>query len=327
MNERAFEDELVAHPELLGEPLLILGRQLADFVEDAKRLDLLAIDADGEIVLVEVKVDEEFDFTDLQAIGYAGAYADRPTDFFAKILARSAADSETIRRNAGLGDQAGEDEARGAIVDFLSVEEFDDWNPSKQIRIKLVAPGFPKRVLNNVRWLGDVFGLPIEAIRAQLFEVSGDLQVHFERLLPLPGIEEFDLSIRQREQNIKRENRERRKPVFSLLVRNGVLRDGDKVQLDRSGLPSAHRHLYEPDHVAFEGVVDTDIPNRLRWRPSAEVEPRLVAPASLAYEACCALTGEPVQDFGTPVAEYFTHGSTGKTLEALALEAGLWESS
>src|ERR1044072_10051693 len=62
-------------PDLVGEPLLVLGRQLADFQEDQDRLDILAVDSVGEIVLIEMKVSENFRVPALQALAYAGAYA------------------------------------------------------------------------------------------------------------------------------------------------------------------------------------------------------------------------------------------------------------
>jgi hypothetical protein len=44
--------------------------------------------------------------------------------------------------------------ARQQIVAFLKIEAFEDWHPSQQVRIKLVAPHFPRRVLKTVKWLG-----------------------------------------------------------------------------------------------------------------------------------------------------------------------------
>ena len=330
LTERDLEDHVIAHPALLGETLLVLGRQLSDFVEDNKRLDVLALDAVGEIVLIELKVALDFGFTDLQALAYAGAYADRPTVHFVRTLAhacRSEGGDEGIRVGAGLDPDPTVEQARGAILDFLEIDDFDEWNPSKHIRIKLVAPGFPRRVLNSVRWLGDVHGLSIEAIRAQLFDLEASYQLHFDRLLPLPGAEEFDLSIRAREENIRRENRDRRKPVFSLLVRNGVLVTGDRVFLSRGALPSQYRNAFGEGDPAFEGTVDESHPTQLRWRPADGAEAKLVAPASVGYEACVALLDDEVESFGTAVAENFIHEASGKTLAELAIAEGLWEKS
>src|SRR5262245_16632167 len=75
ISEAQLEKWLVANPGLAGEPLLILGSQLAEFAEDKDRLDVLAVDKRGEIVLLELKVDGQFRLTDLQALAYAAGYA------------------------------------------------------------------------------------------------------------------------------------------------------------------------------------------------------------------------------------------------------------
>src|SRR5436309_11208136 len=60
LSEHELENFVVANPQLSGEDLLVLGRQLSDFEEDGKTLDVLAVDRDGEVVLIELKVDDSF---------------------------------------------------------------------------------------------------------------------------------------------------------------------------------------------------------------------------------------------------------------------------
>jgi hypothetical protein len=68
--ERHFEDWIAADPSLLGEPLLIIGRQV--LIPDTKdRLDLLALDSQGAAVIIELKRDQLKDPVDVQALRYA----------------------------------------------------------------------------------------------------------------------------------------------------------------------------------------------------------------------------------------------------------------
>src|SRR5437763_4801126 len=89
VSESQLETWIVENPELVGEQLLVLGRQLAEFEEDQDRLDVLAIDQSGEIVLIELKVADNFRVTDLQALAYAGAYASRDTADLAETFRRT----------------------------------------------------------------------------------------------------------------------------------------------------------------------------------------------------------------------------------------------
>jgi hypothetical protein len=179
VQELTLEKWIVAAPDLVGEPLLVLGRQLAEFTEDKDRLDVLAVDEAGELVLLELKVTDDFRVTDLQALAYAGAYAKRTTDQLARTLqlhmnkaiepvSESASgptgnephDGALDTATSGGGgedsaDLATLDDAKACIVDFLQLDDFEEWRPSQHVRIKLIAPDFPRRVLQTVKWLGD----------------------------------------------------------------------------------------------------------------------------------------------------------------------------
>jgi hypothetical protein len=64
------EDWIAREPSILGEPLLIIGRQVQ--IPDTKdRLDLLALDPQGKVVIVELKRGKLKDPVDMQALRYA----------------------------------------------------------------------------------------------------------------------------------------------------------------------------------------------------------------------------------------------------------------
>src|SRR4051794_16937540 len=62
---------LKQQPAVLGEPLKIIASQLAGFEGTQDRLDLLALDQDGKLVVIEIKRDETSKNQDLQALRYA----------------------------------------------------------------------------------------------------------------------------------------------------------------------------------------------------------------------------------------------------------------
>lgn len=328
VSEAQLEEIILQAPEALGEELLPLGQQLADFSEDQQRLDILALDKSGEIVLVELKVVEQFGFTDVQAIAYAGGYADLPPTHYAATLARSLTGEKgaAFRAATGLSENASTEDVQRVIVEFLSLSSFAEWSPSQQVRIKLVAPGFTKRVLKNVKWLGDVYGMPIEAIRAQLVVSGGAQHFSFDRILPLPGDEAFDLTVREREVQRREENegRRRRVRIFPLLIEKGLLKEGDQLWLLEGAFRAEHRHLYKPGDLMFSGEVRASSPPKLRWRRTADAKPEEISPASLAYRICEELLDEKVDGFGIPVAYNYTVGEGGQTLGELAAQNDLW---
>jgi hypothetical protein len=68
--EEHLEDWIVADPTILGEPLLVIGRQV--LIPDTKdRLDVLAVDPQGNSVVIELKRGKLRDPVDIQALRYA----------------------------------------------------------------------------------------------------------------------------------------------------------------------------------------------------------------------------------------------------------------
>jgi hypothetical protein len=328
VSEAQLEKIVLRAPEVLGEELLPLGHQLADFSEDQQRLDLLAIDKSGEIVLVELKVVDRFGFTDVQALAYAGGYADLPTSHYAETLRRSVASEkgDPFRSATNLTATASMEEVQGVIAEFLSLESFTEWSPSQQVRIKLVAPGFTKRVLKNVKWLGDVYGMPIEAIRVQLVVSGGAQQFLFDRILPLPGDDAFDLTVREREVQRREQNegRRRRVRIFPLLVDKGILKEGDRLWLVEGAFKAEHRHLFRAGDPLFSGEVRASSSPKLLWRRDPKSDAKEISPASLVHRICEVLLDQQVEGFGTSVAYNFTLGENGPTLGELAEENELW---
>ena len=68
--EEHMEDWISSDSSILGEPLLIVGRQV--LIPDTKdRLDLLALDPQGNAVIIELKRGKLKDPVDMQALRYA----------------------------------------------------------------------------------------------------------------------------------------------------------------------------------------------------------------------------------------------------------------
>jgi hypothetical protein len=343
VDELTLEKWIVENPDLVGEPLLILGHQLAEFEEDKDRLDVLALDRSGEIVLIELKVSEDFRVTDLQALAYAGAYARRSAKDLARTLQRhlqKRAEAEAQAKaasgpvaSAGTPDGKAAtptvsfDDAAAQIVAFIEVDDFSEWQPSQHVRIKLVAPSFPRRVLQTVKWLGDVYSVRLEAITVRLFETAPQkYSLAFERLLPLPAEEDFDMTIREREDRQRVENTTRRPAVLPLLVNEGKITDGQQLWVTQRVLITEYKHLYDPNHPAFQVRVHAPAGAnpKLVWKASQDAPEEILSPSMVPYKLYCAVVPGEHTEFSSPVASSFSLAPNGQTLAELALESGLW---
>lgn len=333
MTELQLEGAFCRNPTLFGEDLLVIGRQLADFAEDNRRLDVLAVDRMGEKVLVEFKVDPEYPFTELQAMAYAGAYANVKNEFFPKALHRAVTSStdDAVRGATGLGAEVSIEEVTKTFLDFLDLTDIDEWNPSKQVRIKIIAPDFPPRVLHNIKWLSEVYEMPIEAVQVELFAIGGDLHLRSDRIYPLPGVDRFELSLREQEASKRKKNTSPAKSVLPLLVKAERLNPGDPISMKMSGLPKKIRDQVAGDmddsDPRLTVYLDPSDPAKVIWRADEDAEPISISPSRLPAYIAHAILGIDLGDvLGVAVGDnYFT--KDGVRLSELAIAEGLWPSA
>lgn len=171
-------------PEVLGEELLIFGKELC--LQNGSRLDLIAIDKNANIVVVEIKRQASGKEIDWQAIKYA-SYC---SSFLVEEIVRHYSNYLT----------SDEEEARSKIEEFLD-ENIDLLN-GKQ-RIILVSQDFHSDVLSAVLWLRD-YGIDIECLRFRPFiDENEQLYVHPEKIIPLPEAKDYILKKERKQREIK----------------------------------------------------------------------------------------------------------------------------
>jgi hypothetical protein len=127
------------YPAILGEELLIITSEYDRFDKTNERLDLLALDKDGNLVVIELKRDDSGKNVDLQAIKYA-AYCStlRLTDIVDMY----------VKYHKQKGVEVAADAAQAAILDFIDNDDFEEINDRP--RIILVSKEFRPEVTASV---------------------------------------------------------------------------------------------------------------------------------------------------------------------------------
>lgn len=127
----------------LGLELFLVGKEVLPSTCVQDRIDLLALDREGQTVVIELKRGNH-KLHMLQAVSYAGMISHwQPNDFFNAI------------------DKTEED----ALTDFLEVDR-DDIN--RKQRIILIAEGFDYALLTAAEWLSEQHGVDITCCRIAL---------------------------------------------------------------------------------------------------------------------------------------------------------------
>ncbi len=176
------------NPDILGEELLIITTEYDQFDKTSERLDLLAIDKEGNLVVIELKRDDSGKNVDLQAIKYAAYCSTHRLDDLAAMHAKY------LKQK---GRAATPEQARAKILDFIESDDFEEL--SDRPRIILVSKEFRPEVTASVLWLRK-FGMDIRCVKLDLYQLSDDaVAVNSSVLIPLPEAEEYLVKAERKE--------------------------------------------------------------------------------------------------------------------------------
>ena len=189
--------------DILGERLLIIQKEFSGFDDTKERLDLLAIDENGNLVIIENKLDDSGRDVVWQALKYA-SYCSSLTkndikDIFQKYL-----------------DAQGEKEhSEKLICDFLEIEDFSEVElNSDDQRIIMIAANFRKEVTSTAMWLLD-HNIKIKCIKVTPYELNGQVLLDTEQIIPIVEAEDYLIKIanKKQEELINREKKQTRHTV------------------------------------------------------------------------------------------------------------------
>lgn len=222
--ERDVEDLVVQYPQLLNygrcdigsedtADLLIVSRQTKGTTN--KRLDLLALDIEGRLVVVEVKRDAKDaearrEALEFQAIRYAASCAkltvDRIEGLFAKYLwkkehqndasytaAAYTADEEAKYRTQAIKKICQHLSDEDDVVTEADLPEII--KPSEDLRIYLVAGDYDEDVTSACAWLRDN-KVDISCFRLRPYLIAKAYVLQRERLIPPPELGDFLVDIK-----------------------------------------------------------------------------------------------------------------------------------
>lgn len=189
ISERNDLQEWIAKcPEVLGERLLIIQKEFAGFNDTKERLDLLALDENGNLVIIENKLDDSGRDVVWQALKYVS---------YCATLTK--ADICEIYQSYLKNDQVA---AEDKIAEFYDSQDFESvrLNPNDgDQRIILVAANFRKEVTSTVLWLRD-HGVDIACIKVNVFMDEGKLYLDTEQILPIKDIGDYQIKLSAKKQ-------------------------------------------------------------------------------------------------------------------------------
>ena len=222
-------------PEILGEELLVVSVEFDRFKNSKDRLDILAIDRSGNLVVVELKRTSFGEYADLQAIRYASMVSSMTIDsllpyymdYQKKVLKKEDVDEES---------------SRAKIQGFVIDEEFVDFSNSP--RIILGSEDFSQEITTTVLWLNQS-GLDISCVRIKPHKVDGKLIIVPQKIIPLQEAKDYLIEIHKKEESVQSSRKSVRMRTMKIILDNNLLKAGDIIYL-KNDLPK-HLKFIEGD--------------------------------------------------------------------------------
>lgn len=183
LRERQHIQEWVAaNPTILDDGLLIIGKEFSDFDRTNERLDLLAVDRDGKLVIIELKRDDSGADVHWQAIKYAS--------YFAKATEKDIIN--LLSRHEGISAEA----AESKLQNHLGADDLNALNNDR--RIILASHRFAPQVTSAVLWLNEKAPGEnlITCVKLTPYQDGDALYLLASRLIPVPDTEGLRVGLR-----------------------------------------------------------------------------------------------------------------------------------
>ncbi len=179
---RDIQEWVAANPSILGHDLLIIGKEFSGFDLTNERLDLLAVDPDGQLVIIELKRDDSGADAHWQAIKYASYFRKASAEQLVGILAEY--------------EKISEGDAIQKLLEHLGADDLNSLNYGQ--RITLASHRFAPEVTSAALWLNDQADKDIITC-IQLIPYhdpeTGALYVQASTVIPLPTADPYEIGI------------------------------------------------------------------------------------------------------------------------------------
>src|ERR1017187_2167239 len=161
----------------------VLAEEYGNWDGSKRRLDLLCLDSDANLVVVELKRTDDGGHGNLQAIRYPAMI------HLMTFEDAVAAHAEFLEKDP--------DEARRAILEFLEWDAAVDGEFAKDVRIILVSAEFSKEVTSTAIWLSKK-GLDVRCVRVKPYTLGSRVLVDIQQILPPPETASYQVQLRKK---------------------------------------------------------------------------------------------------------------------------------
>lgn len=169
---------------VIDERLMVIAEEFGDWLDSSRRIDLLCLDSDANLVVVELKRTDDGGHMELQALRYAAMVSAMTFD-------------QLVETHARYKDRAQPDTdgAKASILEFLAWSSVDEDQFAQDTRIVLASADFSKELTTAVLWLRER-DIDIRCVRLKPYRMSdGTVLLDVQQIIPLPETASFQTQI------------------------------------------------------------------------------------------------------------------------------------
>lgn len=208
LERKNLQSALKKNIEIIAPGCLVIAEEFSEWTEGLRRIDLLALDKEANIVVIELKRNDTGENMELQAIRYA-----------AMVSTLTYKRAVTIFQNY-LRSNGSEENAEEKLLDFLQWDEPQEDDFALDVRIILVSSDFSKELTTSVMWLNER-NLDIRCVRLIPYKQQDQVLIDVQQIIPLPEAEKYQVKIRQQSEE-RREARKSEKDFTQYIFKNNM---------------------------------------------------------------------------------------------------------
>ena len=168
--------------------LLIISEEFSEWSKGQKRIDLLAVDKQANIVVIELKRTDTGDYMELQAIRYAAMVStltwQDAIETFSEYLEKECPDDDAK-------------DAEQKLLDFFDWDEAYADEFGQETRIMLISEGFSDELITSVIWLNNT-GLNIKCVQISPYNFGKEILINVRQIIPLPEAKDHQIRVQRK---------------------------------------------------------------------------------------------------------------------------------
>lgn len=244
INERGDLQRLLReHVEVISPGTLVIAEEFGQWEDSRRRIDLLGLDKDANLVVIELKRTEDGGHMELQAIRYAAMVSAMTFENAVEILRRH------------LEKLGKDDDPEAKILEHLEWEEPNEDEFAQDVRIVLASAEFSKELTTAVMWLNER-DLDIQCVRLKPYRDGERILLDVQQIIPLPEVEDYRVQIKEKQ---RRERKGRTKRDFTRYD----ITIGGKIY---ESMAKRNAIFAVVTHLCATGVTPEAITNVVSWR-------------------------------------------------------------